>query len=396
MLFRSHVGLYAGASAFACVQASCKALQHGKFDGLWRDFVQRQFAAASQSNWFEGCATWKQRYRANCALDANWLNVNYTMREVAFEAKDDESLGPCCALACCGDRLAAAFVDAVVLLDMASGKQLHRLSTRSECLAFPQPNRLLIANYTVAKLWDLDADGAPSLLREFRGHDGEICAMAVRSDRKLVISASLDNTVRVWNLESGQCVRVLRGHSDSLIAVDVDVGGGRVFSSDWNNRLLVSDLATGEVRNRVQLSSPAESLCFHADSQRLSLDDSRSASVFLRSLMNCCSGQMLSWTEAEGITEHNVGTFVSLMTIRRNHLVVMSPFSVHLVQPGSYKQLATLWVAPKPSQSQTTGASESTVVRTSTASFACNDRFLVVITHPANRLYICDFLLGAS
>ena len=50
-------------------------------------------------------------------------------------------------------------------------------------------------------------------LRTFKGHTGEVLAVAVTSDGRRAVSASSDHTLRVWDLESGQSLRTLKGYT---------------------------------------------------------------------------------------------------------------------------------------------------------------------------------------
>lgn len=51
------------------------------------------------------------------------------------------------------------------------------------------------------------------------GHTGGINSVAVSHDDRLLFSASDDQTVRVWEVESGRCLRTLEGHTDFVRSV---------------------------------------------------------------------------------------------------------------------------------------------------------------------------------
>ena len=56
--------------------------------------------------------------------------------------------------------------------------------------------------------------------------------------RSAIVTASDDNTARIWNAESGQAVRALAGHQERVYSA--------VFSAD--GRLIVTGLSDGTAR----------------------------------------------------------------------------------------------------------------------------------------------------
>ena len=72
-------------------------------------------------------------------------------------------------------------------------------------------------------------------------------------DGRRVVSASYDNTLKVWDMATGECVATLVGHSEIVrcgvrwvhgVAVFPD--GRRVVSASDDNTLKVWDVATGK------------------------------------------------------------------------------------------------------------------------------------------------------
>ena len=71
--------------------------------------------------------------------------------------------------------------------------------------------------------------------------------MALSGDERFAISASEDNTLKVWELASGRELRTLRGHSGEVYAVAMTMDGKRAVSASDDKTLKVWKLETGEV-----------------------------------------------------------------------------------------------------------------------------------------------------
>ena len=69
--------------------------------------------------------------------------------------------------------------------------------------------------------------------------------MAVTPDGKRAVSASGDNTLKVWDLETGRVLRTLEGHSHFVYGVAVTPDGKRAVSASADKTLKVWDLETG-------------------------------------------------------------------------------------------------------------------------------------------------------
>ena len=78
------------------------------------------------------------------------------------------------------------------------------------------------------------------------GHRGTVYAVAVTPDGKRAVSGSRDNTLKVWDLASGQEIQTLSGHKDQVWAVALTPDGKRAVSGSADNTLKVWDLESGQ------------------------------------------------------------------------------------------------------------------------------------------------------
>jgi len=87
---------------------------------------------------------------------------------------------------------------------------------------------------------------SPALQRTLAGHTGPVNAVALFADGQRAVSASIDNTLRVWDLETGQTVTLLQGHTGVVSAVALTPGDRRAVSASHDRTLRVWDLETGQ------------------------------------------------------------------------------------------------------------------------------------------------------
>lgn len=84
------------------------------------------------------------------------------------------------------------------------------------------------------------------LLRTLIGHTGAILTLGVTPDGKWVISGSSDNTIKIWNLKTGQEIFTLTGHTDKVNVVALTPDGKRLISGSSDKSIKIWNLETGE------------------------------------------------------------------------------------------------------------------------------------------------------
>jgi WD40 repeat protein len=75
--------------------------------------------------------------------------------------------------------------------------------------------------------------------------DDEVHSASVTPDNRRGVTGSSDGTVRLWDLETGACLRTLEGHGDAVHRVKVSPDGRRAISGSWDNTVRFWDLETG-------------------------------------------------------------------------------------------------------------------------------------------------------
>jgi WD40 repeat protein len=72
-----------------------------------------------------------------------------------------------------------------------------------------------------------------------------------------IASASLDETVRLWDSATGAARRTLEGHSDAVGTVAFSPDGRLVASASWDKTVRLWDSATGAARCTLEGHSAA-------------------------------------------------------------------------------------------------------------------------------------------
>ncbi|MBS9386976.1 MAG: hypothetical protein HEQ24_23325 [Dolichospermum sp. BR01] len=131
-------------------------------------------------------------------------------------------------------------------------KQLKgQLSARLTYFDLPEIKNLLAQIATdkntglYSLIGSLTPPGGGGLIRTLEGHDYPVNAIALTPDGKTVISGSRDNTIKIWDLGTGQQKLTLKGHSNSVNAIALTPDGKTVISGSWDKTIKIWDLATG-------------------------------------------------------------------------------------------------------------------------------------------------------
>ena len=76
----------------------------------------------------------------------------------------------------------------------------------------------------MAKAWDLSGYGLDwsrvTCRRTFLGHNDTVRCLQVGGG--VLVSGSYDNTLKIWNVDTGLCTNTLRGHTDSVLCLQFD------------------------------------------------------------------------------------------------------------------------------------------------------------------------------
>ncbi|MBV6342109.1 TIR domain-containing protein [Candidatus Magnetobacterium casense] len=80
----------------------------------------------------------------------------------------------------------------------------------------------------------------------FSGHKSYVSGCAFSQDSQFVLSASYDNTLRIWSVKTGEIYQILEGHSSWVTACAFSHSGEYVLSSSHDNTLRVWSVKTGE------------------------------------------------------------------------------------------------------------------------------------------------------
>ncbi len=92
------------------------------------------------------------------------------------------------------------------------------------------------------RLWDIKTG---ECIRIFKGHTANVESVSISSDGLYVISGG-DKTLRLWDINTGKCIRTFEGHSHLVKAVSISPNGLYALSGSSDNTLRLWELGSGQ------------------------------------------------------------------------------------------------------------------------------------------------------
>ncbi len=99
-----------------------------------------------------------------------------------------------------------------------SQKKASNLRGRMRSLSWsPHGQTLATSSHDqTAKLWDINTG---QCLKTLQGHKHWVWSVAWSRDGQTLVTASYDQTIRLWDIKTGQCLKTLHGHTSSVMSV---------------------------------------------------------------------------------------------------------------------------------------------------------------------------------
>ena len=92
------------------------------------------------------------------------------------------------------------------------------------------------------QLWNVETGRC---LRALQGHTGSIWTVAWSADQTRVLSGSDDKTLRLWDLETGNCLTLFKGHAGAVKCVAWSTDQRRALSSSGDRTIRLWDIESG-------------------------------------------------------------------------------------------------------------------------------------------------------
>ncbi len=94
-----------------------------------------------------------------------------------------------------------------------------------------------------ARVWNAATGKQITLLR---GHEGEVTSAQFSPDSKSIVTASADKTARVWDAATGKQITLFRGHEDRVLDAQFSPDGKSIVTTSADKSARVWDAATGK------------------------------------------------------------------------------------------------------------------------------------------------------
>ena len=147
----------------------------------------------------------------------------------------------------------------ITLRNLKTGKIIrnftgHSGSIYSLCLSADGQTLISGSRDTTIKVWHLHTINTynsnstnrligDGLIDTLTGHSDSINAVAITHSGQIIVSGSEDNTIKLWDLKTGNCLTTLEGHEAGVRAVAISPDGQLLVSGSADNTIKLWQIA---------------------------------------------------------------------------------------------------------------------------------------------------------
>ena len=108
-----------------------------------------------------------------------------------------------------------------------------------------------------------------ALIRTLSGHTDSVRGCAISPSGDTIVSASRDQTLKVWDAHTGAEQRTLRGHTDWVNGCTISPRGDTIMSASGDQTLKVWDARTGACLSTLYVNGRLDACAFHPDGEHI-------------------------------------------------------------------------------------------------------------------------------
>lgn len=105
----------------------------------------------------------------------------------------------------------------------------------------------------------------PALVRTLTGHTNAVNCCAITADGSIIVSASADQSLKIWDARTGAELRTLQGHTGWVIGCAISADGSTIISASWDNTMKLWDARTGAELRTIGETGEQMGLAISAD-----------------------------------------------------------------------------------------------------------------------------------
>lgn len=176
-----------------------------------------------------------------------------------------------------GSRVVIAASEDVKVWNLETGA-VHTLLQIREGKVAMDGSRVVVGSWrdAIVTVWNIESDDPSKWTEMYSRRKGGFLVLSVAMDGSRVVSGSWDKTVKVWNVETGELLHTLKGHSGWVESVAIhgsrvvggsDSGDVKVWNVETGKLLHTSDV--GRKKSLHTLQSNPELSCVAIDGTRV-------------------------------------------------------------------------------------------------------------------------------